>query len=89
METEEYLTLPVAAHLVRSQLVPNPARAYDPQHLGEMLNVAAQALLRVTRLSVFDPQHESRTPVLIYPSFYKEVHVNKNDSLNISAIVVY
>lgn len=52
---KEYLALPVAAHLARTRLVPDPTKVYDPEHLNEMLNIAAQALMRATRLYFVDP----------------------------------
>jgi hypothetical protein len=49
----QHLSLSVAAHLARSQLVSNPlAPAYDAQHLNEMLCAIGQALARVTTLYV-------------------------------------
>jgi hypothetical protein len=50
----QYLSLAVAAHLARTQLVPDPLKVYDSQHLGEMLNVVAQALARTAPLHVTD-----------------------------------
>jgi hypothetical protein len=48
----QYLSLAVAAHLARTQLVPDPLKVYDSQHLGEMLNVLAQALARTAALQI-------------------------------------
>ena len=50
----QYLSLAVAAHLARTQLVPDPLKVYDAQHLGEMLNVVAQALARTAPLHITD-----------------------------------
>ena len=50
----QYLSLAVAAHLARTQLVPDPLKVYDGQHLGEMLNVVAQALARTAPLHITD-----------------------------------
>ncbi len=50
----QYLSLAVAAHLARTQLVPDPLKVYDSQHLGEMLNVVAQALARTAPLHITD-----------------------------------
>ena len=50
----QYLSLAVAAHLSRTQLVPDPLKVYDGQHLSEMLNVVAQALARTAPLQVTD-----------------------------------
>ena len=48
----QYLSLAVAAHLARTQLVPDPLKLYDSQHLGDMLNVVAQALARTAPLQI-------------------------------------
>lgn len=57
----QHLALSVAAHLARTQLVPDPTRIYDLQHLSEMLNVVAASLARTAPLYVFDaPSGEPR-----------------------------
>ncbi len=48
----QYLSLAVAAHLARTQLVPDPLKVYDSQHLGDMLNVVAQALAGTAPLQI-------------------------------------
>lgn len=50
----QHLALSVAAHLARSQLVPEPLKVYDSQHLSEMINLVAMALARTSALYVFD-----------------------------------
>jgi len=50
----QYLSLAVASHLARTQLVPDPLKVYDSQHLGEMLNIVAQALARTAPLQMTD-----------------------------------
>jgi hypothetical protein len=50
----QHLSLAVAAHLARSQLVPDPLEAYDSQHLSEMLNFVALALARTAPLYVLE-----------------------------------
>lgn len=58
----QYLSLAVAAHLARTQLVPDPLKVYDSQHLGEMLNVVAQALARTAPLQITEaPSGAKRT----------------------------
>ena len=52
----QHLALAVAAHLARTQLVPDPLRVYDGQHLSEMVNLVAMALARTSPLYVFDPR---------------------------------
>jgi hypothetical protein len=51
----QHLALSVAAHLARSQLVPDPLKVYDGQHMTEILDVVANALARVAPLYVQDP----------------------------------
>ena len=50
----QHLALSVAAHLARTQLVPDPLSVYDGQHLSEMIQVVAGALARVAPLYVRD-----------------------------------
>src|SRR5215210_7406956 len=50
----QHVSLAVAAHLARTQLVPDPLKPYDGQHLADMLNVIAQALARTASLHVTD-----------------------------------
>ena len=52
----QHLALSVAAGLARSQLVPEPLKPYDAQHLSDTLNLVAHALARVAPLHVQDPQ---------------------------------
>jgi hypothetical protein len=51
----QHLALSVAAHLARTQLVTDPLRVYDGQHLSEMLNVVAGALARTAPVYAIDP----------------------------------
>ena len=55
----QHLALSVAAHLARTQLVPDPLGAYDGQHLTEMVDVVGNALARVAPLYVQDPKQGS------------------------------
>lgn len=50
----QHLALSVAAHLARTQLVPDPLTIYDAQHLSEMLDVVARALAKVAPIYVRD-----------------------------------
>lgn len=52
----QHLALSVAAHLARTQLVPDPLKVYDSQHISDMLNVVAVALARTAPLYVVEPQ---------------------------------
>lgn len=57
----QYLSLAVAAHLARTQLVPDPLKVYDSQHLSEVLNVVALALARTAPLQITEaPSGEKR-----------------------------
>ena len=51
----QHLALSVAAHLARTQLVPDPLKVYDGQHLTDMLDVVGLALARTAPLHVIDP----------------------------------
>ncbi len=59
----QYLSLAVAAHLARTQLVPDPLKVYDSQHLGEMLNVVAQALARTAPLQITEAASGEKRPL--------------------------
>jgi hypothetical protein len=52
----QHLALSVAAHLARSQLVPDPLNVYDSQHLSDTLDAVGNALARVAPLYVPDPK---------------------------------
>lgn len=50
----QHLALAVAAHLARTQLVPDPLKVYDAQYMSDMLDVIGNALARVAPLYVRD-----------------------------------
>jgi hypothetical protein len=50
----QHLALSVAAHLARTQLVPDPLSVYDGQHLTDMLELIARALSKVAPVYVKD-----------------------------------
>lgn len=50
----QHLALSVAAHLARTQLVPDPLSVYDAQHMSEMIDVVARALAKVAPIYVRD-----------------------------------
>jgi hypothetical protein len=50
----QHLALSVAAHLARTQLVPEPLAVYDSEHLSEMIDIVARALTRVAPVYVRD-----------------------------------
>src|SRR5918993_783325 len=56
----QHLALSVAAHLARTQLIPDPLKVYDGQHLTDMLNVVGLALARTAPLHVVDPAAGAR-----------------------------
>ena len=51
----QHLALAVAAHLARTQLVPDPLSVYDGQHMSDMVDAVANALARVAPLYVQEP----------------------------------
>lgn len=50
----QHLALSVAAHLARTQVVPDPLRVYDGQHISDMVDLVANALAKVAPLYVQD-----------------------------------
>lgn len=50
----QHLALSVAAHLARTQLVPDPLNVYDSQHMSEMIDLVARALAKVAPIYVRD-----------------------------------
>ncbi len=52
----QHLALSVAAHLARTQLIPEPLTPYDGQHMSETIDLVANALARVVPLYVNDPK---------------------------------
>ena len=50
----QHLALSVAAHLARTQLVPDPLNVYDAQHMSDMVDVVARALAKVAPVYVRD-----------------------------------
>lgn len=56
----QHLALSVAAHLARSQLVPDPLSAYDGRHLLDVLDAVGSAICRVAQLYVLDAKSGQR-----------------------------
>lgn len=52
----QHLALSVAAHVARTQLVPDPLDVRDARHRSEMLDAVANALARVAPLYAQNPQ---------------------------------
>jgi hypothetical protein len=50
----QHLALSVAAHLARTQLVPDPLNVYDGRHLSDTVDVVASALAKVAPLYILD-----------------------------------
>jgi hypothetical protein len=50
----QHLALSVAAHLARTQLVPDPLSVYDAQHISDMVDAVSNALLKVAPIYVND-----------------------------------
>jgi hypothetical protein len=75
----QHLALSVAAGLARTQLVPEPLKVYDAQHLTELLNVVARALAKVAPLYVQDPQ--SGAPRELSQDELQDVEVRRGATL--------
>ena len=52
----QHVSLAVAAHLARTQLAPEALKPHDGEHLSDMLDAMAQALMRTTVLHQIDAQ---------------------------------
>jgi len=48
----QHIALSVAAGLARTQLIPDPGKVYDAQHLSDSLNLVARGLAKVAQLYV-------------------------------------
>lgn len=59
----QHLSLAVAAHLARTQLVPDALKREDARHLGDVLNVVAQALARTAPLQIVEAQGGETRPL--------------------------
>jgi hypothetical protein len=57
----QHIALSVAAGLARTQLVPQPGKTYDAQHLSDSLNVVARGLAKVAQLYLAMPGETPRT----------------------------
>jgi hypothetical protein len=56
----QHIALSVAAGLARTQLIPDPTRVYDSQHLSESLNHVARGLAKVAQLYLATPGETPR-----------------------------
>lgn len=59
----QYLALSVAAHLVRSHLIPDPLNSYDALHMSQTLDLVGNALARVAPFYVQDAQALTARPL--------------------------
>lgn len=56
----QHIALSVAAGLARTQLIPDPTRVYDAQHLSDSLNHVARGLSKVAQLYLAIPGEAPR-----------------------------
>jgi hypothetical protein len=56
----QHIALSVAAGLARTQLIPDPTRVYDSQHLSDSLNHVARGLAKVAQLYLAIPGETPR-----------------------------
>jgi hypothetical protein len=56
----QHIALSVAAGLARTQLIPDPTRVYDSQHLSDSLNHVARGLAKVAQLYLAIPGEAPR-----------------------------
>jgi len=62
--TGQHLAISVAAHLARTQLVPDPLAVYDAQHLTDMVDLVGAALAKVAPLYAQDPGGGAPRPLM-------------------------
>ncbi len=74
----QHLALSVAAGLARTQLVPDPQRIYDPQHLSDSLNHIARGLAKVAQLYVAIP---GEAPRPLAPMELEDAHIQAGATL--------
>lgn len=74
----QHLALSVAAGLARSQLVPDPTRVYDAQHLSDSLNHVARGLAKVAQLYLSVP---GETPRPLAPMELENAHIQRGATL--------
>jgi hypothetical protein len=56
----QHLGLSVAAHLARTELMPEARAVYDCEHQGELINIIARALAKVVPVYVHDASADAR-----------------------------
>jgi len=61
--TDEYIGLTTASGITYDQLAAKSRGAYDAEHFNELLNRAAEALIRIAPVYVFDPVSGARRPL--------------------------
>src|SRR5687767_7058579 len=58
--TDEHIGLTTASGIAYDQLAAKSRGAYDAEHFNELLNRAAEALIRIAPVYLFDPVSGSR-----------------------------
>jgi hypothetical protein len=61
--TDEHIGLTTASGITYDQLAAKSRGAYDAEHFNELLNRAAEALIRIAPVYVFDPVSGARRPL--------------------------
>jgi hypothetical protein len=61
--TDEHIGLNTASGIAYDQLAAKSRGAYDAEHFNELLNKAAEALIRIAPVYLFDPVSGSRRPL--------------------------
>jgi hypothetical protein len=74
----QHIALSVAAGLARTQLIPDPTRVYDSQHLSESLNHVARGLAKVAQLYVAVPGEPPRP---LAPIEIEDAHIQRGATL--------
>ena len=61
--TDEHIGLTTASGIAYDQLAAKSRGAYDAEHFNELLNRAAEALIRIAPVYLFDPVSGARRPL--------------------------
>src|SRR5688572_28240873 len=61
--TDEHIGLTTASGITYDQLAAKSRGAYDQEHFNELLNRAAEALIRIAPVYVFEPASGARRPL--------------------------
>ena len=74
----QHIALSVAAGLARTQLIPEPGKVYDAQHLSESLNHVARGLAKVAQLYVSTP---GQAPRALSPGELEDAQIQRGATL--------